>query len=111
MHIGVVSDTHNNFKNIDKIIALFNSENLDLVIHTGDITKAETLRKFSNLNCPLKGVFGNNDRLEQGLEEVCNQYKFVFRDPPLSLLLDEKKFVVFHEPDEIESYVNKNIRD
>ena len=64
MRIGVVSDTHNNFKNIDQIIAIFNSENLDLVIHTGDITKAETLRKFSNLNCPLKGVFGNNDRLE-----------------------------------------------
>jgi putative phosphoesterase len=108
MLIGVVSDTHNNFKNIDQIIAIFNSENLGLVIHTGDITKAETLRKFSNLNCPLMGVFGNNDRLEQGLEEVCNQYNFVFRDPPLSLLLGEKKFVVFHEPDEIESYVNKH---
>jgi len=106
MLIGVVSDTHNNFKNIDQIISIFNSENLDLVIHTGDITRAETLRKFSNLNCPLMGVFGNNDRFEEGLQEVCNQYEFIFKDPPLSLSLDEKKIVVFHEPDDIEGYIS-----
>tara|TARA_B100000989_G_C19531444_1_gene470212 strand:- start:6356 stop:6847 length:492 start_codon:yes stop_codon:yes gene_type:complete len=108
MLIGVISDTHNNIKNIDKIISLFNNEKVDLVIHTGDITNAETLKKFSLLNCPLTGVFGNNDRSEVGLHEVCEEYNFKFQEPPLSLVLDEKRVVVFHEPDLIDEYVKDN---
>jgi len=108
MLVGVVSDTHNNTKNIKKIIDLFNKEEVNLVIHTGDITKAETLRKFSALNCPLVGVFGNNDRFESGLEEVCDQNNFRFQEPPLSLTLNDKKIAVFHEPDLIQSYIKEH---
>ena len=106
MFIGVISDTHNNVKNIDKIIRLFNDEKVDLVIHTGDITKAETLKKFNSLNCPLTGVFGNNDRLEVGLQEVCEEHNFKFQEPPLFLKLDEIRVAVFHEPD----LINKCIK-
>ena len=108
MLVGVVSDTHNNIKNIKKIISLFNEEQLDLVIHTGDISKAATLEIFSNLNCPLVGVFGNNDRIEEGLEEVCEQYNFNFQEPPLSLTLENKKIAVFHEPELIEEYITEH---
>ena len=46
MLVGVVSDTHNNIKNIKEIICLFNEEQVDLVIHTGDISKAEYFKGF-----------------------------------------------------------------
>ena len=105
MLVGVVSDTHNNIKNIKKIIYLFNEEQVDLVIHTGDISKASTLEIFSNLNSPLVGVFGNNDRIEEGLKEVCEVYDFNFQEPPLSLTLENKKVAVFHEPELIEGYI------
>ena len=105
MFVGVVSDTHNNIKNIKKIICLFNEEQVDLVIHTGDISKAETLRIFSELDAPLVGVFGNNDRIEEGLEEVCVEYNFNFQEPPLSLTLENKKVAVFHEPELIDDYI------
>tara|TARA_B100001175_G_C19500222_1_gene637671 strand:- start:1078 stop:1569 length:492 start_codon:yes stop_codon:yes gene_type:complete len=105
MLLGVVSDTHNNIKNIKKIICLFNEEQVDLVIHTGDISKASTLEIFSNLISPLAGVFGNNDRIEEGLEIVCEQYNFNFQEPPLSLTLENKKVAVFHEPELIEDYI------
>ena len=105
MLLGVVSDTHNNIKNIKKIICLFNEEKVDLVIHTGDISKASTLEIFSNLISPLAGVFGNNDRIEEGLEIVCEQYNFNFQEPPLSLTLENKKVAVFHEPELIEDYI------
>lgn len=108
MLVGVVSDTHNNIKNIKKIIYLFNKEQVDLVIHTGDISKARTLEIFSNLNSPLVGVFGNNDRIEEGLKEVCEVYNFNFQEPPLSLTLENKKVAVFHEPELIEGYVKDN---
>jgi putative phosphoesterase len=106
--VGVVSDTHNNIKNIKKVIYLFNEEQVDLVIHTGDVSKASTLEIFSNLNSPLVGVFGNNDRIEEGLQEVCDEYNFNFQEPPLSLTLENKKVAVFHEPELIEGYVKDN---
>jgi len=111
MLVGVVSDTHNNVKNIKNIIYLFNKEKVDLVIHTGDITKAETLKKFRTLDCPLVGVFGNNDRIETGLKEICDENNFTFQEPPLSLTLGNRKVAVFHEPDLIKSYIkeHKNI--
>tara|TARA_Y100001936_G_C16045239_1_gene654206 strand:- start:1204 stop:1695 length:492 start_codon:yes stop_codon:yes gene_type:complete len=105
MLIGVVSDTHNNIKNIKKIINLFNLEGVKTVIHTGDISKARTLELFNTLNCPLVGVFGNNDRSEEGLEEVCKKNGFKFQEPPLTLNLLDKKVIVFHEPDYIEEFL------
>ena len=81
MLVGVVSDTHNNIKNIKKIINLFNEAQVELVIHTGDISKVETLRVFSELDAPLMGVYGNNDRIEEGLEEVCIEYTFTSKNP------------------------------
>ena len=105
MLVGVVSDTHNNIKNIKNIINTFNEEEVNLVIHTGDISKAETLRLFSSLNCPMVGVFGNNDRIEKGLKEVCRENGFNFQEPPLSLTLEDKKIAVFHEPELIDRYI------
>ena len=49
MLIGVVSDTHNNIKNVNLIISILNQREVDLVIHTGDITKESTLKKFSRI--------------------------------------------------------------
>ena len=54
------------------------------------------------------GVFGNNDRIEKGLKEVCEEYNFNFQEPPLSLTLKNKKVAVFHEPELIKGYVNNN---
>ena len=108
MLVGVVSDTHNNITNIENIINIFNKEEVKLVIHTGDISKPQTLRLFSRLNCPMMGVFGNNDRIEKGLKEVCDEYNFNFQDPPFPLTLEDKKIAVFHEPELIDKYIKEH---
>ena len=105
MLIGVVSDTHNNSKNIDQVICLFNEKKVELVIHTGDIASSSALERFSKLNCNLVGVFGNNDRQELGLKEIAEQYNFEFQDPPFPIKLNERKIVIFHEPDLIDNYL------
>ena len=73
MILGVVGDTHNRILNVEIIIDLFNSYEVDAVIHTGDITQAKTLSKFTRLNCNLLGVYGNNDLEEEGLEEIAKE--------------------------------------
>ena len=108
MLIGVVSDTHNNLKNIETIISLFNDEGISLVIHTGDIANANSLDKFSKLNGKLIGVYGNNDRNEIGLKEVANNNKFSFQEPPNLISLCKRKIAIFHEPNIIEDFLSRN---
>ena len=108
MQIGVVSDTHNNIKNIEKIISLFNKEDLSYVIHTGDITNSNSLEKFSRLNTKLIGVYGNNDRNEVGLQDIANKHSFLFQEPPCRINLYDKNIAIFHEPDLIDKYLFEN---
>tara|TARA_B100002052_G_C15886379_1_gene601745 strand:+ start:1220 stop:1711 length:492 start_codon:yes stop_codon:yes gene_type:complete len=108
MKIGVVSDTHNNLKNIETIIKLFNDEKVSLVIHTGDIANAKSLEKFSKLNCELIGVYGNNDRSELGITEVALRNNFNFQQPPRKLTLNRREIAIFHEPDHIEKFLLEN---
>ena len=109
MKIGVVSDTHNNLKNIEIIINLFNDIKVPIVIHTGDISNANTLEKFSKLNSELIGVYGNNDRNEPGLEEVAQKNNFQFQEPPRRLSLLDREIVIFHEPDNIDKFLSENL--
>jgi len=107
MILGVVGDTHNQLSNVEKIIDIFNEKNVSKVIHTGDITQAKTLDRFSRLNCPLIGVYGNNDLEEKGLEDIAKKNGFNFCHPPLLIKEDSKKIAIFHEPDNIEDFLNK----
>lgn len=101
MKLGVVSDTHNNTRNVKKIVQLFNTERVDHVIHTGDITRAGTLKLFSELVAPLSGVFGNNDTELDQLAAVARRYCFDFRQPPLYLEFHGHRVVVVHDPREL----------
>ena len=103
-----MSDTHNNLKNIKTIISLFNDKKVDLVVHTGDITTAKSLEAFSSLNCELFLVYGNNDREESGLEEIANNNGFKIKEPPFEIIKNERSIVIFHEPDLIEEFLEKN---
>ena len=108
MLIGVVSDTHNNIRNIKQIIALFNNEDIVSVIHTGDIASEKALDQFSALNAKLIGVYGNNDRNESGLEDIAKKYSFKFQNPPKAIKIMDKQIAIFHEPEEIDSFILKN---
>ena len=105
MIIGVISDTHNNLRNVKKIIELFNEKKVELVIHTGDITQSKTLKLFAFLECPLIGVWGNNDRNEIGLKDICSELDFSFQEPPMLKKIGNKNIAIFHEPDLIENFL------
>jgi len=108
MILGVVSDTHNRIPNVEKIIDIFNSNNVDKAIHTGDITNAKTLERFSRLNCPLLGVYGNNDLKEKNLVQTAKENGFRFQQPPLFLKIGNRRIVIFHEPDGIEAVIKND---
>jgi putative phosphoesterase len=101
MRIGVVSDTHDNTKNVGRIVALFNGARVDRVVHTGDITTAATLEIFSGLRAPMVGVYGNNDRDRPALSAAARTHGMHLVEPPLSLELAGRTLAVVHDPDGI----------
>ncbi len=103
MRVGIVSDTHNNMKNVRRIVELFNEAGVERVIHTGDITQAKTVELFAELDAPLWGVFGNNDQGElTALTEVVMDLGFDFVQPPLPLEWAGRRVVVVHDPLDLE---------
>ena len=101
MRIGVVSDTHDMMRNVERIVQLFEAAGVERVVHTGDITQAKTLRVFGKLRAELVGVFGNNDLERIPLEAACAEYGLDFCDPPLRLEWAGRRLVVVHDPLEL----------
>ena len=61
MLIGAISDTHDNLPLIEKAVQTLNDQKVELVLHAGDYVAGFVIPKLAKLNCPLIGVFGNND--------------------------------------------------
>ncbi len=61
MLIGAISDTHDNLPLIEKAVQALNEQRVGLVLHAGDYVAGFVVPKIAKLNCPLIGVFGNND--------------------------------------------------
>jgi hypothetical protein len=102
MRIGIVSDTHNHVRNVQRIVELFNEAGVERVIHTGDITQAKTLEVFAHLHAPLYGVFGNNDQERESLEAAIGQLGFRFCEPPYELDWHGRRIIVVHDPLELD---------
>lgn len=103
MRIGVVSDTHNNLRNVTRIVEILNRAGVDRVVHTGDITQPRTLEVLARLDAPLHGVYGNNDAGERpGLERAAARLGIALADPPLRLGWAERRLLVVHDPRDYE---------
>jgi len=103
MRIGVFGDTHNNVRNVARIVELFEAAGVDRVVHTGDITQAKVLDELSRLDCPVQGVYGNNDLERESLERAADAYGMHFVDPPFEFTWEERRVVVVHDPRDLEA--------
>ncbi len=99
MKIGVISDTHDNIDRIKESIAVFNREEVGLVIHAGDVTSPFALIPFEELNAEFVGIFGNNDGDKILLRE---RSKGRIHRQPHKMTVAGKRIVIMHEPDLVE---------
>jgi len=96
MKIGIISDTHDNLPQIKKAVEIFNREKVELVLHAGDFVSPFTFLKFENLNCPLKGVFGNNDGDKLYLQEKFKGIGEIY-PAPYKTNIDHKNIIMLHK--------------
>ncbi len=88
MKIAVVSDTHNNWANFKKAIKWLNKENIELILHCGDINGQEIINETQKLfDGEIKYVKGNAD------------YELELPDK-MEIEMENKKIVFMHFPTE-----------
>ncbi|MDO8529920.1 MAG: metallophosphoesterase family protein [bacterium] len=88
MKVAIISDTHDNITNFNKIIGFLNKEKIMVLLHCGDICNEETIQEAEkNFNGEIEFARGNGD---YHLEKVPDT---------LELDLDNKKVAVVHYPD------------
>lgn len=96
--IGIMADTHDNLASIRKAVQIFNKEEVELVIHAGDLIAPFTAGEFQNLNSKLVAIFGNNDGERDGLKkaykEICPLEDFK------ELSVNNKSIAVIHGTNE-----------
>ncbi len=110
MKLAVLSDSHDKMEKILKFIEIVKKENVSLVIHLGDFISPFTFKLGFNLlkNSDIKfiGVFGNNDGEVIGLLKMC--YGDIYK-PPHFLEINNKKFLIMHEPYFIDNIMTNKI--
>lgn len=97
MLVGIITDSHENMTNIKKAVNIFNEKKVGYVLHCGDIISPITANEFKNLNSKMILVFGNNDGEKPYLIKTFNNIGN-FYPPGHEFELDNKKFIMMHEP-------------
>jgi len=88
MKFAIVSDTHDNMANFNKVIDFLNKEGIDIMLHCGDISNKKTIDEAEErFNGHISFIRGNAD--------------YNLHDVPDSLSLDigGKKVAFIHYPD------------
>ncbi|MEM4267543.1 MAG: metallophosphoesterase [Candidatus Woesearchaeota archaeon] len=92
--IGIISDTHDNVKNVLKAVKLFKVHKVDFVVHCGDIVAPKTIRFFKGLK--MKFVRGNCDGDSEMITEICNEEGHEYLGEVGEIELNEKHIGAYH---------------
>jgi putative phosphoesterase len=99
MKIGVISDTHDNLPKIASAVEFFNSSNVELVVHAGDLISPFTANVFSKLKPDFVAIYGNNDGERLGLKQRFSAIGRGIQEDPHYLEIGGRKIIIIHKPD------------
>lgn len=92
--IGLLSDSHDNHSAVREAVRVLRGRAVDLVIHCGDVTTAETLSLFAGV--PLRLVLGNNDCDVTELRRTARRLGCGEIGEELHLTIEGKRLLVYH---------------
>lgn len=101
MLIGLMSDSHDNVPLIKKAVEYFNKENVDLVLHAGDIVAPFCANELDKLKSKLVAVFGNNDGEKNIWRERIKGWGEIF-EGYYETIVEGEKMLLMHEPNHLE---------
>lgn len=104
--VGIISDTHDDRRAIQKAVDTFKDAGVSLVLHGGDFVAPFTVREFARLEVPFVGVFGNNDGEVAGLTTLYGKIGSIHK-APYELEHNGVRFVLMHEPYYLDEYLSR----
>ncbi|MEM1521815.1 MAG: metallophosphoesterase [Thermofilaceae archaeon] len=96
VRVGIISDTHDNLSAVDKALNEFESRNVKVLIHAGDIIAPFTLRRILARGFDFRGVFGNNDGEVVLLSRVAQEQGAILTPQPLLINIEGLSFLIMH---------------
>jgi hypothetical protein len=94
MRIAIVSDTHSRHRTVEKVAAFLAKNDIDLVLHCGDIEDAETVRLFGGASTQF--VLGNCDADTPELRRAIDESGGTLHEPFGNLEIDGCKLAWTH---------------
>jgi uncharacterized protein len=111
MRIGVVSDTHDRQEAVAEAVRLLMEQQVELILHCGDIESPETVRVFRPV--PTHFVFGNWDKDKAKLSAAIKDIGGTYYDSFGALTLNQKRvaWVHSHERHQLRQLENADFFD
>jgi putative phosphoesterase len=102
MKIGLISDSHEDIRALEKAVSFFNSKDCQITVHCGDIISPIMAGALCHLKSSFYSVFGNNDGEKTFLKEKISKFG-VISEEPFKFQFQDKKFLLMHRPELINS--------
>src|SRR3990167_1260257 len=101
MKIAIISDTHGNVANFRKAVGWLNNQEIQIILHCGDIGNPESLKEsLVDFKGEFFGVFGNMDKDFKILIEEYNKIPRVeIKEDIFEKEIDKRKIAFTHFPD------------
>lgn len=96
LKLGIMSDSHDNLLAIDKALKVFREQDIDLLIHLGDIISPFALSKILEFPAKIIIVTGNNDGDLLQLKELAIKGGAMLKQFMYSTVIDGRKLFLTH---------------
>ncbi len=80
MKFAVISDTHDNVPAIRDLVDSLKNEDVEFVVHAGDVISPFAMKELSKLNAKIYLAFGNNDGDRPKLMEIAAENGWIVGD-------------------------------
>jgi len=98
MKIGIISDTHDNVWNIDKVIEIFKEKGIKTLIHCGDLCAPFVIVRLGKSGLQSHCVFGNTDDRYATPKKAAEFENVHFYGNEADFELEGRKISVTHYP-------------
>jgi len=107
--VGIIADSHDHVPMIQRACEVFNRRAVAMVFHAGDYIAPFSLNPLNQLlTCEYRGVFGNNDGEQRGLQKTANNRLCA---SPAAFTVGEWQVLVAHDlPAPVEAAADTSYR-
>lgn len=112
MRIGIISDTHDNQRNVRRAIEIFNEQAVQFVLHAGDMTGPSTASLFAGLcGSRFVAVMGNCDADRLSLRSAIEAFAGQAHESHFDGSIDGKGIYMAHIPQAVKHAVDNQAYD